>query len=93
MSHDTHDTHGHHHDTHNDKPVVEFKAAFYFVLILAGLFVAGIGFVKSMSGSHETHTEAAGHNEHGAATHEATSEDHSHGATDTHKETAPAGHH
>lgn len=69
MSHDTHDTHGHHHHfPENDKPVIAFKSAFYFVLIIAGLFVAAMGFVKSMGhdesghgGGHATHQEAGGH--------------------------------
>lgn len=70
----SHDNHGHHHDTHNDKPTVEFKSAFYFVIILAGLFLASISFVKSMShdegghGAHGAqHSEAAGHEAHDAA--------------------------
>jgi hypothetical protein len=74
----SHDNHGHHHDTHNDKPNVEFKSAFYFVIILAGLFLASISFVQSMShdeaghdGGHGAqHSEAASHNS--AATHETT---------------------
>ena len=84
----SHDTHGHHHDTHNDKPVVEFKSAFYFVLILAGLFIASIAFIKSMShneGGHEAHGAAhteAGHAEHQDAHHEATE----------HEATAPTHH-
>ena len=45
----SHDTHEHEHHSANDNPSVAFKSAFYFVIILAGLFVAAIGFVKSMS--------------------------------------------
>ncbi len=65
----SHDNHNHHHETHNDKPTVEFKSAFYFVIILAGLFLASISFVQSMS-----HDEA-GHGSHGAQHSEATSHD------------------
>jgi hypothetical protein len=65
----SHDNHTHHHETHNDKPTVEFKSAFYFVIILAGLFLASISFVQSMS-----HDEA-GHGGHGAQHSEASSHD------------------
>jgi hypothetical protein len=65
----SHDNHNHHHETHNDKPTVEFKSAFYFVIILAGLFLASISFVQSMS-----HDEA-GHGGHGAQHSEASSHD------------------
>jgi hypothetical protein len=100
----SHDTHEHHHESHNDKPVLEFKSAFYFVIILAGLFIAAIGFVKSMShdeGGHDAHgaqhTETT-HGHDGAATHkeagnaaEPTHEGH---AEAEHKEeAAPAEHH
>lgn len=102
----SHDTHEHHHPAGNDKPVVEFKSAFYFVLILAGLFIATIGFIKSMShdegghGEHSAqHTEAAGHGHDAAATHEeakheATSaHDAAHGEAEHKEEAAPAEHH
>jgi hypothetical protein len=75
----SHDNHNHHHDTHNDKPTVEFKSAFYFVIILAGLFLASISFVKSMS-----HDEA-GHGGHGAQHSEATSHDAATHETTTHE--------
>jgi hypothetical protein len=71
----SHETHAHH--EHDAKPVVQFNAGIYFVLILAGLFLASIAFVKSMShsegghGAHETEATHEGH-EGGAATHEAT---------------------
>ena len=67
MSHDTHN----HHDTQNDKPVIAFKSAFYFVIMIAGLFIATIGFVKSMShdeGGHDAH--GAAHSEAAHGTHE-----------------------
>lgn len=101
MSHDTHDAHGHHHEPANDKPVVEFKSAFYFVLILAGLFIASIGFVKSMSHTDDghdahgaQHTEATGHNEHADTTQEEHHNTNAPAATEDHKNTtAPAEHH
>ena len=71
----SHDTHGHHHDTPNDKPIIEFKSAFYFVLILAGLFIASMAFVKSMS-----HSEGGGHEAHGAAHSDAGHAAHQEGA-------------
>lgn len=101
----SHDTHEHHHESHNDKPVLEFKSAFYFVIILAGLFIASIGFVKSMShdeGGHDahgaTHTEATGHGHDAAATHEEANHEaapahDAHGAAEHKEEAAPAEHH
>lgn len=81
MSHDTHDAHAHGH-SHEENPSIPFKAAFLFVLIIVGLFVASMGFVKSMShddsGHGGAHTEAA-HDAHGAAaTHEAAHGDATH---------------
>lgn len=74
MSHD-HNNHGHHHhDAEADKPVIAFKSAFYFVLILAGLFICSIAFIKSMSGGHE-----GGHGEH-----QATEASHGGGHGDAH---------
>lgn len=76
MAHDTHhDTH--HHDTTDTRPTTSFRASFWFVLILAGLFIAAVNFVGVMShdteeGGHEgTHTEAT-HGGHGG--HEGTME-------------------
>jgi hypothetical protein len=97
----SHDTHEHHHETSHDKPVLEFKSAFYFVIILAGLFIASIGFVKSMShneGGHDAHgaqhSEAVGHEAtHGEATHEAAPMHEEHAATGHDEEAAPAEHH
>lgn len=102
----SHDTHEHHHETHNHKPVLEFNSAFYFVIILAGLFIASIGFVKSMShdegghGAHAAqHTEAAGHGHDAAATHEEAkheatpAHDAAHGEAEHKEEAAPAEHH
>lgn len=83
MSHD-HNNHGHHHhDAEADKPVIAFRSAFYFVLILAGLFVCSIAFIKSMSGGHE-----AGHGEH-----QATEATHGAGHGEAHGTEAAAEHH
>lgn len=106
MSHDTHEHH--HHDAHNDKPVIPFKAGIYFVLILAGLFLASISFVKVMShdeGGHDAHgggnhTEAPAHHE-GTGAHEAAApHEEGHEAAPAHgeapaatHETAPEAHH
>jgi hypothetical protein len=88
MSHDTHEAHAHGH-SHEENPSIPFKAAFLFVLIIVGLFVAAMGFVKSMShdesGHGGAHTEAT-HDAHGAAaTHEAA-----HDASAHEEHTAPA---
>lgn len=53
MSHDTHN----HHQAGDDKPVLQFRTGISLVLILAGLFLAGIAFAKAMGGDEE--------NEHG----------------------------
>lgn len=100
----SHDTHEHHHESHNDKPVLEFKSAFYFVIILAGLFIAAIGFVKSMShdeGGHDAHGAQHAEATHGhdaAATHEeaqhaAQPAHEGHGEAEHKEEAAPAEHH
>lgn len=88
----SHDTHGHEHHSANDNPSVAFKSAFYFVIILAGLFVAAIGFVKSMSHDEGGHVAAHGTEQH--ATHEghgeATHEEHNAMKHEEHQEAAPA---
>lgn len=97
----SHDNHGHHHETHNDKPTVEFKSAFYFVIILAGLFLASIGFVQSMShdegghGAHGAqHSEAASHETHdAAATHEGAKHEEMKNETDAHENAHPEAEH
>lgn len=101
MSHD-HNNHGHHHhDAEADKPVIAFRSAFYFVLILAGLFVCSIAFIKSMSGGHEAGhgahqaTEAGHGGTHEAAqgteAHDAPATEAHHGAeAEAHEEPAPA---
>jgi len=90
----SHETHAHH--EHDAKPVVQFKAGIYFVLILAGLFLASIAFVKSMSsdeGGHGAHTEAThGEHEGAAATHEATEEHAAHEAAPATEAHGEAGH-
>jgi hypothetical protein len=101
MSHD-HNNHGHHHhDAEATKPVIAFRAAFYFVLILAGLFICSIAFIQSMSGGHEGGHGAhqateAGHGGGHEAAHgtEAAEEHHEAGAahegTEAHEDPAPA---
>lgn len=97
----SHDTHGHQHDTHNDNPSVQFNSAFYFVIILAGLFLAAMAFIKSMShteeghgAAHAQHTEAPAHEGHASeATHEATTTDSTHHEEEHKEETAAAEHH
>ena len=68
MSHEHHDEH------HQEGPQIDikksksaFSASFWFVLILALLFIAALNFVNVMSepeeghGGHEAHTEAPSH--------------------------------
>lgn len=75
MAHDTHhDTHGTHHDVSDrTQSRTSFASAFFFVVILAGLFIAAVNFVKVMG-----HDDEGGHGtehstEHTVPTHEATS--------------------
>lgn len=56
----SHESHGHHHDAQDAKPIVEYKAAWYFVLIVAGLFIGAIAFVQSMSHDESGHGDAHG---------------------------------
>lgn len=55
MSHETH----HHHPV-ADKPTTSFKSAFWFVIILAGLFIAAVNFISAMSHDSEGHGEGHG---------------------------------
>lgn len=47
------------HETHNGvsadraKSTVSFKSSFWLVVILVGLFIAALNFIKVMGGSHE----------------------------------------
>jgi hypothetical protein len=78
MAHDTHhDTH--HHAPVETRPTTSFKASFWFVLILAGLFIAAVNFVGVMShdGGEEghgggTHNTEAAHEAGHEGTREAT---------------------
>jgi hypothetical protein len=71
------------HSTHEEKPLISSKAAMMFALIIVGLILGTMNFVKAMSHSEEGHggghgTEAS----HGAAGHEgAAHEATSHEAT------------
>lgn len=67
MSHEAH--HEEHHegpqiDTTKSKPA--FSASFWFMLILAGLFIAALNFVNVMSEPEEEH--GGGHGGHGTKT-------------------------
>lgn len=80
MAHDTHQ----HHSTEN-KPKTALNSSFWFVLILAGLFIAAVNFINVMShddeghgnghDTHETHTPA-GHEAATGAEHEAPAAGH-----------------
>jgi hypothetical protein len=63
MAHETH-----HHSSDN-QPRTAISSSFWFVLILAGLFIAAVNFVRSSSSGHDDH--GTGHGQH--ETMEATS--------------------
>lgn len=70
MSHET----THHHDApHSKGPKTPIGAAFFFVAILAGLFIAAVNFTNVMGHDDEGHGGG-----HGETTHEATT----HGASE-----------
>lgn len=83
MSHDSH-----HEEHHQEGPEIDitkskpaFTASFWFMLILAGLFIAALNFINVMSqpeeghgGGHDTHTEATHEGGHGS--HDAKAADH-----------------
>jgi len=54
MSHDTHDSHDAH-DVAKEKKVsiVSFKSSFWLVIIIVGLFIAALNFIKAESGGEE----------------------------------------
>ena len=85
MAHDT--THGNAPQSNENKPKMALNSAFWFVLILALVFIAAVNFVDIMSHSEEH--EGAGHEKteqaegNKAAAHEAGTEHHA-------EETAPA---
>ncbi len=72
MAHETHHEEGHHHHDTEATPKISLFSAFWFVLILVGLFVAAINFVSVESKS--------GEEEHAAT------EQHHEGATEVHGE-------
>lgn len=79
------------HETHrptSNKPTTSFSASFWFVVILAGLFIAAVNFVNVM-GHDEGHEGAE---EHGN-THEATSNQTLHGETGVGVPAADTTHH
>jgi len=55
MSHDTHNSH----DQSKDKKVsvISFKNSFWLVIIIVGLFVAALSFIKAESGGEESSKE------------------------------------
>lgn len=59
MSHDT----GHGHSTEN-KTIISFKNSFWLVVILVGLFIGALNFIKAESGGEEG-KEAATEEHHG----------------------------
>jgi hypothetical protein len=46
----SHDTHGH---SKENQSIISFKNSFWLVVIIVGLFVAALNFVKAESGSEE----------------------------------------
>ncbi len=66
----SHETHHHHHQADPRPTRTPFIASFWFVIILVGLFIAAVNFVKVMGHDDGGHGEG-----HGAAPHtqEATS--------------------
>lgn len=63
MAHEAH----HGAPSEQSKSVVSFKSSFWLVIILVGLFIAALNFIKVMGEGHEGkeghHTEAAAHGE------------------------------
>ncbi len=55
MSHDS----THHQHQGDQRPTTYFRSSFWFVVILAGLFIAGVNFVNVMG-----HDEGEGHDMH-----------------------------
>ncbi len=53
MAHDT--QHGH---TKENKTIISFKNSFWLVIIIVGLFIAALNFVKAESGGEEGKGEA-----------------------------------
>lgn len=67
MAHETHhDAHAHHAPA-DTRPTSSYRAAYWFVIILAGLFIAAVNFVGVMShdegghGGHDTEAPSAQH--------------------------------
>lgn len=65
------------HSTHEEKPVLVTKSAMFFALMIVGLLIGTMNFVKSMSHTeghggaeaHGTESHTAPNPEHGSATH------------------------
>lgn len=56
-----------HHGNSDNNPGNALKSSFWFVLILAGLFVGAINFVGAMGSTEEGHASEGHAAEHGAA--------------------------
>lgn len=63
MSHDTH------HKVEDKKPGSSFTSSIWFMLIMAGLFIAAVNFVGVMSHDEGGHGEEAHGTEHAAPAH------------------------
>jgi hypothetical protein len=48
MSHDTHNAH-----SSDNKTILSFRNSFWLVIILVGLFIAALNFIKAESGNEE----------------------------------------
>lgn len=71
MAHDTHQEH-HTSEPENVKVGTSYRSAFWFTIILAGLFIAAVNFVNVMS-----HDDEGGHDAgHGTEQHAAPGEGH-----------------
>ncbi len=87
MGHDTH------HDTHHTvsertQSTTSFGSAFFFVLILAGLFIAAVNFVNVMG-----HDDEGGHDSGHTTEHAAPAHGGGHGSADAgHNTEAVSGH-
>lgn len=72
MAHDTHHD-SHHEVTERTQSTTSFGSAFFFVLILAGLFIAAVNFVNVMGQDEEGGHDGGHATEHATPAHEATS--------------------
>ncbi len=78
MSHESH--HGTAHHPAENKSRIALNSAFWFVLILAGLFIAAVNFVAVMSHDDGGHGDAHAPASHHDASDQGTDASHDHGA-------------